>query len=333
VGNGRPAAGRRKRGRLRRLVLLGALLPLAGPPALILAFHVLPPPVTPLMVIRLAEGHSLRRDWVACEAIAPALAEAVIASEDNLFCRQVLGFDFGALREQIEAWREGERPRGASTITMQTAKNLFLWPGRDPVRKLLEAWLTPQVALLWPRRRVLEVYLKSSSSAPASTAPRRRRRPISASRRPTSRRRRRRGSPPCCLTRSNGPPRGPVRGCSGARPSSSGGSRRSGRCSTASDDRRGAAGAPAARRAGRALCGYSTLTPAARTTGLHFSMSRTTMAANSSGVFPTGSAPSWMILSRISAVRSAATVSRWRRSTIGRGVPAGANRPNQATTS
>ena len=135
------------------------LLLLAGPPGLILVYRILPPPVTPLMLIRLAEGHPLRRDWVPYDAIAPALAEAVIASEDNLFCEQALGFDVRALRGLVEAWQRGERPRGASTITMQTAKNLFLWPGRDPVRKLLEAWLTPQLALLWPKRRILEVYL------------------------------------------------------------------------------------------------------------------------------------------------------------------------------
>jgi monofunctional biosynthetic peptidoglycan transglycosylase len=111
------------------------------------------------MLIRLAEGHALRREWVAYEEIAPALAEAVITAEDNRFCAQALGFDFAALRGQVEAWQDGERPRGASTITMQTAKNLLLWPGRDPVRKALEAWLTPQLALLWPKRRILEVYL------------------------------------------------------------------------------------------------------------------------------------------------------------------------------
>lgn len=147
------------RTRLRRLVRLVLVLLAAGPPALILVFRVLPPPATPLMLIRLAEGHALRQEWVAYERIAPALAEAVIAAEDNRFCAQALGFDFAALRDQVEAWRDGERPRGASTITMQTAKNLLLWPGRDPVRKVLEAWLTPQFALLWPKRRVLEVYL------------------------------------------------------------------------------------------------------------------------------------------------------------------------------
>jgi len=144
---------------LRRLIRRGVLALLAVPLVLILIFRVLPPPVTPLMVIRLAQGQGLQRDWVPYADIAPALAEAVIAAEDNLFCEQVLGFDFSALRGQIEAWWDGERPRGASTITMQTAKNLLLWPGRDPVRKLLEAWLTPQISLLWPKHRILEVYL------------------------------------------------------------------------------------------------------------------------------------------------------------------------------
>ncbi|MBU8541178.1 monofunctional biosynthetic peptidoglycan transglycosylase [Falsiroseomonas tokyonensis] len=149
------APGWRPRSWLWRLLLVLLL----APPALILAYRVIPPPVTPLMLIRATQGHGLQRDWVALDRIAPALARAVIASEDNLFCRQTLGFDFGALRAELQEWWEGDRPRGASTITMQTAKNLLLWPGRDPFRKLVEAWLTPQVALLWPRQRVMEVYL------------------------------------------------------------------------------------------------------------------------------------------------------------------------------
>jgi monofunctional biosynthetic peptidoglycan transglycosylase len=144
---------------MRRLVRYALLLLVVAPLALILLFRFVPPPVTPLMLIRAVQGQGIERDWVGYADIAPALGRAVIAAEDNLFCRQTLGFDFGALREQLEAWQEGESPRGASTITMQTAKNLFLWPGRDPVRKVIEAWLTPQIALLWPRRRVLEVYL------------------------------------------------------------------------------------------------------------------------------------------------------------------------------
>jgi monofunctional biosynthetic peptidoglycan transglycosylase len=132
---------------------------LLGPPLLLLFFRFVPVPVTPLMLLRAAQGYGLSKDWVPYERIDPALARSVIAAEDNLFCRQWLGFDFQQLRGQVEAALEGERPRGASTITMQVAKNLFLWPGRDPLRKVLEAWLTPQVALLWPRQRVLEVYL------------------------------------------------------------------------------------------------------------------------------------------------------------------------------
>ena len=137
--------------------LLAVLL--LAPPLLILAARFVPVPVTPLMLLRAVQGHGLSRDWVPYDAIDRALPRAVIAAEDNTFCAQWLGFDGPALRGQIAAAFRGERPRGASTITMQLAKNLFLWPGRDPVRKAIEAWLTPQVALLLPKRRILELYL------------------------------------------------------------------------------------------------------------------------------------------------------------------------------
>nr|WP_294507651.1 monofunctional biosynthetic peptidoglycan transglycosylase [uncultured Rhodopila sp.] len=153
-----PFANRSRR-RLRSRLLLAVLIALAGPLALIAAFRFIPPPLTPLMAIRLIEGYGLHKQWVALQQIAPALADSVIASEDNLFCQEAWGFDAAAMRGQYEAWQDGERPRGASTITMQTAKNLLLWPGRDPVRKAVEAWLTPQIAMLWPKRRILEVYL------------------------------------------------------------------------------------------------------------------------------------------------------------------------------
>jgi monofunctional biosynthetic peptidoglycan transglycosylase len=149
-----------------RVVRHTALALLIGPLILIIVFRFVPVPLTPLMVVRLAQGYELHHDWVPYDRIAPVLIHAVVASEDNLFCRERLGFDADALREQLKAWWAGERPRGASTITMQAARNLLLWPGRDVIRKALEAWLTPQIALLWPKRRVLEVYLNSVEFGP-----------------------------------------------------------------------------------------------------------------------------------------------------------------------
>jgi monofunctional biosynthetic peptidoglycan transglycosylase len=139
---------------------------IVGPLAVIIAFRFLPVPITPLMVIRLMQGQPLQHEWVAYEHISPVLAHALVASEDNLFCEETFGFDVAAVRGEVEAWEDGKRPRGASTIIMQTAKNLLLWPGRDLIRKAIEAWLTPQIALLWPKRRILEVYLNSVEFGP-----------------------------------------------------------------------------------------------------------------------------------------------------------------------
>jgi monofunctional biosynthetic peptidoglycan transglycosylase len=146
-------------------LLAGLLIFLLVPPALLLVYRFLPVPITPLMVIRLVQGEGLRKDWVPLNEIAPALPQAVIAAEDNRFC-QHSGFDWRELDGQIDALLAGERARGASTITMQTAKNLFLWPGRDLVRKALEAWLTPQLELLLPKGRIVEIYLNVAEFGP-----------------------------------------------------------------------------------------------------------------------------------------------------------------------
>ena len=143
---------------LRRLLLTVLAVALLAPAALIALFRLVDPPITPLMLIRLAEGQSINKSWRELERISPHLARAVIASEDNRFCEHA-GFDLTEVAGQIDRWLDGGRPRGASTLTMQTAKNLFLWPGRDPMRKALEAWLTWQIELLWPKKRILEVYL------------------------------------------------------------------------------------------------------------------------------------------------------------------------------
>jgi monofunctional glycosyltransferase len=149
----------------RLLIRIGGVL-LFVPLALILLFRFVPVPITPLMLIRMVQGQPLHHQWVAYHDISPALPHILIASEDNLFCEESYGFDVTAMRGQMEAWEDGKRPRGASTITMQTAKNLFLWPDRGTIRKVIEAWLTPQIALLWPKRRVLEVYLNSVEFGP-----------------------------------------------------------------------------------------------------------------------------------------------------------------------
>ena len=134
------------------------LVVLLAPPALLLVYRFLPVPVTPLMLIRLVQGEGLHKDWVPLTEIAPALAESVVASEDNQFCEH-WGFDWPALKGEIGAYLAGQHARGASTISQQTAKNLFLWPSRSLLRKVFEAPLTLEIELLWSKRRIVEVYL------------------------------------------------------------------------------------------------------------------------------------------------------------------------------
>ena len=157
-------ASTRWRLRLRRAVL-ALTLGLALAPALPLAaLRFVPPLGSALMLERWVEARAagrsyrLRYDWVPARSIAPSLRAAVVASEDQRFFEHG-GFDFHALRSAIGDWWDGDRLRGASTISQQVSKNLFLWPGRSFVRKGLEAWLTLWIELLWPKQRILEVYL------------------------------------------------------------------------------------------------------------------------------------------------------------------------------
>jgi len=100
----------------------------------------------------------LQHEWIAWEAISPAVPLAVVAAEDQRFPSH-FGFDLVEIQKAWGAFRSGGGLRGASTISQQVAKNLFLWQGKNWVRKALEAWFTLAIELAWPKRRILEVYL------------------------------------------------------------------------------------------------------------------------------------------------------------------------------
>lgn len=128
----------------------------------VLLFRFVPVPVTPLMLSRSIENgfSSWKHDWVPIEEISPNLQLAVIASEDQNFLKHN-GFDFQAIEKAIEHNKKGKRKRGASTISQQTAKNVFLWEGRSWVRKGFEVYFTFLIELLWSKERIMEVYLNS----------------------------------------------------------------------------------------------------------------------------------------------------------------------------
>jgi len=148
-------------GKVLAWVLLVALVLTIAP---VLAFRWVPPPTSAFMLRRSlanlvgSQGKSIRYRWVDWAAIAPDMPLAVVAAEDQKFPRH-WGFDFESIAEAIEDQGPRHRVRGASTITQQVAKNLFLWHGRSYVRKGLEAYFTVLLELFWPKRRILEVYL------------------------------------------------------------------------------------------------------------------------------------------------------------------------------
>jgi monofunctional biosynthetic peptidoglycan transglycosylase len=121
------------------------------------------------MLQRLLTGQGIDYHWVPLSAISPELPRAVIAAEDARFCEHN-GVDWQAVQEVVEEAFDGdEQPiRGASTIAMQTAKNLFLWEGRSFIRKALEMPLALWIGAIWPKKRVIEVYLNIAEWAPGT---------------------------------------------------------------------------------------------------------------------------------------------------------------------
>ncbi|MGB7406798.1 MAG: monofunctional biosynthetic peptidoglycan transglycosylase [Pacificimonas sp.] len=118
----------------------------------------LPVPATSIMLRDWANGTDVSKDWTPLADISPNFARAVIGAEDAKFCEHN-GFDLEAIETALEERADGEGTRGASTITQQTAKNVFLWPGRNLVRKGLEAYFAGLIELIWGKRRIMEVYL------------------------------------------------------------------------------------------------------------------------------------------------------------------------------
>lgn len=150
--------------RLWRLSWITALLWVVTTVALVALLRFVPPPTSAFMIERRIDawvhgehGFVLRQRWVALAQMSPELSIALIAAEDQKFPDHH-GFDVQAIQDALDAAEDGERLRGASTITQQTAKNLFLWSGRSFVRKGFEAYFTMLLELLWPKRRILEVY-------------------------------------------------------------------------------------------------------------------------------------------------------------------------------
>lgn len=129
-------------------------------------YRFVPVYITPLMLIRVVEqmidGESpkLHHQWVPLEEISPKLVRAVIASEDNLFMEH-WGFDFNQIQKAIKQNERRHKARGASTISQQTAKNVFLWPNSSFVRKGFEVYFTVLIELIWGKERIMEVYLNS----------------------------------------------------------------------------------------------------------------------------------------------------------------------------
>lgn len=134
--------------------------------AIVIVFKWVPVPITPLMLIRNAEQLQnnkkivLKHEWVPIEAISKNLQLAVICSEDQNFLNHH-GFDFEAIEKAMDNNEKGRRIKGASTISQQTAKNVFLWPQRSWIRKGMETYFTFLIELIWSKQRIMEVYLNS----------------------------------------------------------------------------------------------------------------------------------------------------------------------------
>src|SRR5687768_16579499 len=139
------------------------LIFLVGSVLWVLAYRFINPPITATMLGDVLAGRGATRDWMPIEQIDRDMVRAAIGGEDSKFCQHD-GFDFDAIEQAMQRNASGGRIRGGSTISQQTAKNAFLWQGGGYVRKGLEAWFTLLEEALWPKQRIMEVYLNLSET-------------------------------------------------------------------------------------------------------------------------------------------------------------------------
>ncbi|MDD9908806.1 MAG: monofunctional biosynthetic peptidoglycan transglycosylase [Ahrensia sp.] len=166
-------AKRRSNGWLRRALRRGvrvliilAVLAVALPVIITLFYKVDGVrPVSTLMAWNWVSGQSVRRDWVAFDDISPVVWQSVISSEDGQFCSHA-GVDWAEINKVVDDALEGEAVRGASTIAMQTVKNLYLWPSRSYIRKAAEVPLALMVDAVWGKKRLMEIYLNIAEWGP-----------------------------------------------------------------------------------------------------------------------------------------------------------------------
>lgn len=153
---------RRKRyGIFMTLMSVGFVAFILAPVTWVAVYRVIDPPGTLLMMQRAAEGETIRHTPVPISRMSPHIVRAVIAAEDANFCTHD-GFDVEAIQDAMQSNARGRRVRGASTVSQQTAKNLFLWPQRSWLRKGLETYFTALVEFMWPKRRIMEAYLNAA---------------------------------------------------------------------------------------------------------------------------------------------------------------------------
>lgn len=148
-----------------RVTLIAVAAILVATVLVVLPFRWINPPTTAFMVFDDVEFAAIQHRWVPWDDMSDSLAIAVIASEDQRFL-QHYGIDFASIQKSLESAKRGNRMRGASTITQQVAKNIYLWRGRSFLRKGMEAYLALWVDALWPKRRIMEIYLNIAELGP-----------------------------------------------------------------------------------------------------------------------------------------------------------------------